>query len=200
MIAPSNFLMYKIQPYRSILSKIVHEYCYQAICGGTARWPEDLPQVYNDKRPQIDKFCQSLSNVNIPKPVTLLTLAASPGAYIPMLATILRKNEEEHARIALNQLDEVLPRLFSLSPVPSLKWRFIDINPNVLSAFARKKLPTTYSGKLEMFQEVFNFDKINIDWFVFITKHKVFNVFTNIFIALKICKIHQETKSWHFLN
>lgn len=199
--ASSNFLMYEIQPNKGILQKIVHEYCYQKICGGSASWPEDLPQAYNDKRPQIDDFCLTLSNMNIPRPVTLQTLSASPGAYIPMLATILQKNEEENTRITSNRLNEVPPRLFSLTPVPSMKWRFIDINPNVLSAFARKSKASSYAGKLEMFQQVFDLDRVKVDRSAFVEKYKTFVAITNIIyvsnIALKISRTRQGLKRWH---
>ncbi|KAI9018110.1 hypothetical protein CLU79DRAFT_761754 [Phycomyces nitens] len=42
---------------------------------------------------------------------------------------------------------QILPRMFSLCPVPSLKWRFTTLNPNSLSAFAGVWLPVTYKGK-----------------------------------------------------
>ncbi|GAA5817815.1 hypothetical protein MFLAVUS_011372 [Mucor flavus] len=146
----------------AILRKIVHEYCYRRICGGSPAWPEDVPEIYNEKKQEIDEICQELITIDIPRPVTLQSLAASPGSYIPTLATILQKNEQEHARITSNELDETPPRLFSLVPAPSLKWRFIDINANVLAAFTRKKLPDTYATKLEMFQQVFDFKKLKI--------------------------------------
>ncbi|GAA5813881.1 hypothetical protein MFLAVUS_007369 [Mucor flavus] len=147
----------------AILRKIVHEYCYQRICGGSPAWPEDVPEIYNEMKQEIDEICQELIIIDIPRPVTLQSLAASPGSYIPILATILQKNEQEHTRITSNELDETPPRLFSLVPTPSLKWRFININANVLAAFTRKKLPDTYATKLEMFQQVFEFKKLKID-------------------------------------
>ncbi|GAA5812687.1 hypothetical protein MFLAVUS_006144 [Mucor flavus] len=147
----------------AILRNSVHEYCYQRICGGSPALPENVPEIYNEKKQEIDEICQELIATDIPRPVTLQSLTASPGSYIPILATILQKNEQEHTRITSNELDETPPRLFSLVPAPSLKWRFIDINANVLAAFTRKKLSDMYATKLEMFQKVFDFKKLKID-------------------------------------
>ncbi|KAI9011910.1 hypothetical protein CLU79DRAFT_771866, partial [Phycomyces nitens] len=54
---------------------------------------------------------------------------------------------------------QILPRLFSLCPVPSLKWRFITLNPNSLSTFAGVRLPVMYKGKYEMFNKIFDFKR-----------------------------------------
>ncbi|CEP08964.1 hypothetical protein [Parasitella parasitica] len=136
------YILYNIkkkfeEPDSTILRKIVHQYCYQHICGGSPEWPEDIPELYNEKKQEIDEICQELIIIDIPRPVTLQSLAASPGSYIPMLATLLQKNEQENIRIATNRLDETPPRLFPLSPIPSTKWRFIDVNANALAAFSR---------------------------------------------------------------
>lgn len=99
----------------------------------------------------------------MPKPVTPQSLSKSPGAYIPMLSSILRKQES----ISLNlSTDEAAPRLFSLAPLPSLKWRFITINSNVLAAFSGKRLPSTYEEKLNMFNQVFNLKRFKIDRYI----------------------------------
>lgn len=131
-------------------------------------------------------MCLELSSIDIPRPVTLISLSTSPGAYLPMLSHILRKyeryhqdhlgspneqrseqqdrGEEGHGEDSTEPQDLVyLPRLFSLCPVPSLKWRFIAINPNVLSAFAQIRLPTTYEAKLEMFNSVFDLTRLKIN-------------------------------------
>ncbi|KAK9717988.1 hypothetical protein K7432_005821 [Basidiobolus ranarum] len=116
--------------------------------------------------PAIEEICRELSAIDMPKPVTLVTLSASPGAYIPMLASITRKYERQYQlQQRLAQESQDLPRLFSLCPVPSLKWRFITVNPNALSSFSGIKMPTTYEAKLEMFNKVFDFKRLRLDSF-----------------------------------
>jgi hypothetical protein len=100
----------------------------------------------------------------MPKPVTLVSLSASPGAYVPMLSHIMGKYERQYQeQQSSSQELEQLPRLFSLSPLPSFKWRFITINPNSLSSFAGIKMPTTYEDKLDMFNTVFDFKRLSLD-------------------------------------
>lgn len=96
----------------------------------------------------------------MPKPVTLESFFKSPGAYIPTLSKILKKHEEVYYE---PQGGQVLPRLFSLVPTPSFKWRFISINPNSLSAFTSIQLPNSYEGKFEMFKKVFDFSRLKVD-------------------------------------
>lgn len=115
----------------------------------------------------------------MPKPVTLISLSNSPGAYIPMLSRLMKKNEriyqQEEQRVQENKKDkgknqdeedkekrQILPRLFSLFPVPSLKWRFISLNPNSVSAFTGIKLPKSYEDKHEMFCKVFDFKRLRL--------------------------------------
>ncbi|RCI06871.1 hypothetical protein CU098_013908 [Rhizopus stolonifer] len=66
-----------------------------------------------------------------------------------------KKQEDEEKR-------QIVPRLFSLCPVPSLKWRFISLNPNSISAFAGIKLPNMYEAKREMFNKIFDFERLRI--------------------------------------
>jgi len=49
-----------------------------------------------------------------------------------------------------------LPRLFSLCPTPSLRFRYININPNALAAFAKIRLPKSFEDKTTMFNQVFD--------------------------------------------
>lgn len=161
-------------------------YCYQRICGGTPEWPDNLSEIYNGKKSEIDNVYKDLEAINVPRPVTLQSLSRNPGSYIPMLAAILKKNEQKYQQMpsAEPQQDKNSPRLFSLAPVPSLKWRFITINPNVLAAFAGKKLPDTYEGKLEMFNQVFNFQRLRIDRSVVIITHLLVLLLLKIIVAL----------------
>ncbi|KAI9259945.1 hypothetical protein EDC94DRAFT_585386 [Helicostylum pulchrum] len=58
---------------------------------------------------------------------------------------------------------EQISHLFSLFPAPSLKWRFISVNPDALAAFAGLTIPSDYATKLDMSLKVFNFKKLTID-------------------------------------
>lgn len=138
-------------------------------------WPTDLSEDYNNHKVAIDVICDELLLIRIPKPVTPVNLSKSPGSYLPMLAHILKVNERQHQQQQdqqqqdqqqqdqQQQAQQQLPRLFSLCPQPSFKWRFITVNPNCLAALAGIKLATDYKGKLNMFNKVFDFKKLKID-------------------------------------
>lgn len=84
----------------------------------------------------IDEVCEELAATDMPKPVTLVSLSASPGAYVPILSHILQQYEKYHRdsqghhddletqdsdeKDGLHQDYVYQPRLFSLCPVPSL--------------------------------------------------------------------------------
>ncbi|PHZ17735.1 uncharacterized protein RHIMIDRAFT_243761 [Rhizopus microsporus ATCC 52813] len=53
-----------------------------------------------------------------------------------------------------------MARLFSLSPVSSLKWRSVSINPNTLSSFAGKPKQSNYEDKFNMFNTVFDLSSL----------------------------------------
>jgi len=55
-----------------------------------------------------------------------------------------------------------LPHLFSLCPIPSLKFRYININPNALAAFAQVALPKSFEDKTTMFNQVFDFTALHV--------------------------------------
>jgi hypothetical protein len=173
-------------------------YCYQNICGGTPVWPEKLSEIYNDKMQAIDQVCQDISVTKMPKPVTPESLSESPGAYVPMLTSIMKKYELLHQQ--QSSQDENLPRLFSLTPVPSLRWRFISINPNALAAFARISLPSTYEGKLDMFNRVFDFKKLKIDRLSHYIIGLYYVFLTNSFYCTLGLKLYgvQTRKKWLF--
>ncbi|CEG76790.1 hypothetical protein RMATCC62417_11642 [Rhizopus microsporus] len=94
----SKFMSYLVRTIRTSVkqsnSKRVQklaEYGYQYICDGQATWPEDVTDITIDERTAINSLCKYLSRTEIPKPVTVKSLAASPGSYIPMLREILER-------------------------------------------------------------------------------------------------------------
>ncbi|KAI8092169.1 uncharacterized protein B0P05DRAFT_568363 [Gilbertella persicaria] len=98
----------------------------------------------------------------MPKPVTL-TYKKKTNAYTNKNSSRNKKTKKAKEK---KQEDEekrqIVPRLFSLCPVPSLKWRFISLNPNSISAFAGIKLPNMYEAKREMFNKIFDFERLRI--------------------------------------
>ncbi|PHZ09069.1 uncharacterized protein RHIMIDRAFT_294596 [Rhizopus microsporus ATCC 52813] len=56
-----------------------------------------------------------------------------------------------------------MARLFSLFPVPSLKWRSVSINPNMLSSFAGKPKQSNYEDKFNMFHTVFDLSSLGVN-------------------------------------
>jgi hypothetical protein len=101
----------------------------------------------------------------IPRPLDSKALAASPGAYIPALKYMLKQMEEPHkaARNGKRSDTQVLPRLFSLFPNPSLGWRFIPLNAEMLVSFFPAIEKATGPSKYhEIFWKIFDFGKFRI--------------------------------------
>lgn len=136
-----------------------------------------------EQKERIEIECGKLLELTMRRPVTVSSLAASPGSYIPILKYLMVEYEKEHEEDQHNknvaseelsngeteitseqQESNNLPRLFSLTPEPSVKFRFISITPTGLKAFTTKykKLPSNFVDNQDMFFEVFNFSKLNI--------------------------------------
>ncbi|CEG76552.1 hypothetical protein RMATCC62417_11437 [Rhizopus microsporus] len=147
------------------------EYGYQYICDGQTTWPEDVTDITIDERTAINSPCKGLSRTEIPKPVTVKCLAASPGSYIPMLREILKRcmaenqKQQENQEYGQQEKPSYMARLFSLFPVPSLKWRSVSINPNTLSSFAGKPKQSNYDDKFNMFNTVFDLSSLGVNSF-----------------------------------
>jgi hypothetical protein len=67
----------------------------------------------------VNAVCEELKEIEFPKPVTLVSLSANPGKFLPALSFILKKYEKTYDD---EMPSEDLPRLFSLKPTnPSFK-------------------------------------------------------------------------------
>ncbi|KAI8384662.1 uncharacterized protein BYT42DRAFT_643441 [Radiomyces spectabilis] len=132
---------------RKYTNSIVEKYCYRTVCGGDPVWP-DRATISEEERAAIDNICQQTNAVEMPKPVTPVSLSSNPGAYIPMLKMILSQYELKHSQHNQQEAGQdehaALLRLFSLFPLPTFKWRYIAINPNVLAAFLGRSIPGTF--------------------------------------------------------
>ncbi|KAI7866516.1 hypothetical protein BDF14DRAFT_1812125 [Spinellus fusiger] len=78
-----------------------------------------------------------------------------------MLREILRFRRQVQPQS--QETREKLPRLFLLFPVPSLKWRFITIDPKNLPLLSGLKSKSTYLENLDLFNTVFDLKRLKID-------------------------------------
>jgi hypothetical protein len=82
-----------------------------------------------------------------------------------MLKFTLRKYEQRHqaSLVSTEAVQEDLPRLFSIFPVSSMKWRFIAIDPSNLPQLSG--IPNrrgTYIENLKLFERVFDFKRLKV--------------------------------------
>jgi hypothetical protein len=145
------------------IHKIFEEYAHPRIIGDTPTWPTAV-EVALPLVATVDDVCTTIQSI-CPSLPTPQNLAASPGSYVPALKYILKELETEHAT-ALEQKrisSMELPRLFSISPSPSMKWRHISINAellaNLIPTIATPAFPAEYS---QVFYNVFNFTPFRI--------------------------------------
>jgi hypothetical protein len=141
------------------IAKIAKEFCYQMVCQGDPVWPKNI-QLSEGQKARIKEVCTPLAS-HIDVKVTLKSLSASPGKFVPSLAYILSEYEREH--LAHNHYDVrrlPLPRLFAISPSPSFCWRFVTISVNSLCCFTKEKLPRGYNAQLDLFYKYFDFKSL----------------------------------------
>lgn len=126
-----------------------------------------------------------------PKICTVKELTKDPGCVVPVLRKILSEYEAFHFETLENsavkilsrlvpskkELNQKLPKLFSLFPMPSLRWRFIHLNALGLKALMSesKKFGKTsassddnddnsnYDSGFQIFTNVFMLDKYGFD-------------------------------------
>jgi hypothetical protein len=81
-----------------------------------------------------------------------------------VLKKILEEYESEHAAAPQNEQtskesdNTVLPRLFSIGPLPSMKWRFIDINAPLLASMVAAGGARDMRQYAALFHRVVNFE------------------------------------------
>lgn len=138
---------------------IVKEYCYQYVCRGEPKWPTGVA-LSDDLKLKIRNECDPLRD-HTTESVSLKSLSASPGNYIRCFSHILSAYEEEHRNHSPFDVRRLpLPRLFSISPKPSCRCRFVNISVNALSCFVKESLPRGYENQLQMFHRIFDFTKL----------------------------------------
>ena len=138
------------------VAKIAKEFCYQMVCQGDPVWPKNI-QLSEGEQSKIKEVCTPLST-HVDVQVTLKPLSASPGKFVRYLAYILFEYERED--LAHNPYDVrrlPLPRLFTISPSPSFRWKFVPISVNFLCCFTKEKLSRGYNAQLDLFYKYFDF-------------------------------------------
>lgn len=109
----------------------------------------------------------------VPVPCTQRAISASPGSVVPALRFILNQYTLQHnehsvvtsgmslkGQLFKKSLQTKLPKLFALYPVPSMKWRFVDLNAKALQVLV--SVPSTesdYEGNMNTFDYCFNLDR-----------------------------------------
>jgi hypothetical protein len=143
---------------RSADMQRVAEYGLARVAGGVPVWPQDIEPTL-PLFTIVDGLCNDLENV-CPKPATPEELSASPGEFVPTLKTILEIYETIHLENQAKSSSTQLPRLFSLCPLPSFRWRCITLNAELLASFfpsiQKPDCPAQYAS---VFHQVFNFDQ-----------------------------------------
>lgn len=134
---------------------------YEILAGGNPVMPRYLLPCSIEIGNAIQEIWMELMPY-MPRPCTTEEMAAKPANFIPALHYILQQYHDEHQQtphIQEKSNTRALPRLFSLVPLPSRNWRFIDINAETLAGLLKMPVPRTYNQRLTVFQTVFNLDK-----------------------------------------
>jgi hypothetical protein len=145
----------------STVKKIAKDYCYQYVCQGDPRWPDDLtlPEGLSEDsmKNYVDQECDPIRALIVQR-VTLVNLSSAPEKAYKCLEYILNQYEDEHElHHAFDVRRLPIPRLFSILPKPAVHWRSVTISANALSVFVKNSLPRGYAKQLQFFYNVFNF-------------------------------------------
>jgi hypothetical protein len=148
----------------------IAEYGLARVAGGVPIWPQGIEPTL-PLFTVVDGLCNELENV-CPKPATPEQLSASPGEFVPTLKTILEMYDTIYLEDQAKGSSTQLPRLFSLCPLPSFRWRFITLNAELLASFfpsiQNPNCPAEYALT---FYQLFNFEQFGFHRLV-----RIFNI------------------------
>ncbi|KAL0582084.1 hypothetical protein ABG067_008277, partial [Albugo candida] len=135
------------------IDQLIYDYCWKQILKDPS---SKLPEFSQNEKDQVDAILKGISEKLEIIPNTY-NISRAPEKFIPALAYICDETEKE----ADNTDDQKKkPRLFQLTPQPSLKWRYISVNNKALASIAKIKFLTGgYTDSLRMFYQVFDFKK-----------------------------------------
>jgi hypothetical protein len=146
------YFIQSLKPYNVKL--MVKDFYYQQLCHGNPTWPKSV-KVDQQTKDAINATLKPLKDL-IPGPVNLKTLSGDTETFFNCYAKILERYETVHANHKSFDVRRLkLPKLFSILPKPSLKWRFITVSINSLSCFVKETIPRGYENQLKMFDRVF---------------------------------------------
>ncbi|KAL1927793.1 hypothetical protein VTP01DRAFT_3614 [Rhizomucor pusillus] len=146
---------------KNIASKIANDYLYEILAGGNPVMPRYLLPCSIEIDNAIQEIWMELMPY-MPRPCTTEEMAANMAISYPRYITFYSSimTSINRRRISKrNQIRALYPRLFSLVPLPSRNWKFIDINAETLAGLPKMPVPRTYNQRLTVFQTVLNLDK-----------------------------------------
>lgn len=142
----------------------MNDYAFPLIADMEYKWPESIPRDLVLVA-TVDAMCVRVRSF-IPTSLPLQeSLASSPGDFIPCLKFMLREMEC-HYQPTNNDKgsdSEFLPKLFSIVPSPSINWRFVSLNAEILASFfASVNPPRRPDDYPAVFFQVFDFNHLRI--------------------------------------
>lgn len=166
---------------------IANDYIYEVFGGNTEiSVPEIISEGSADLRHAVQEIIAFL-RPEMPSLCTAQEMAARPGKFIPILRVILAEYTLEHQR-ATEEKTQTLPRLFSLSPKPSLRWRFIILQADALGPMLGKNYSRSQEERTQLFNEVFNKDFPFFNkYYLFLLRNFRYYNFTNVVPDTKAC-------------
>jgi hypothetical protein len=170
--------------------QIVDEYIWPTLVDKESSWPKEVDLVSMSHFNAIWSLKQHIISIT-PKLCTVKELTKDPGSIIPVLGKILTEYEafgiQSLEKVAIKvllgqtpsekELNVKLPKLFSLFPNPSLRWRFVHLNAKGLMALLSQskrfgKTPATseevednsnYASGFQIFNNVFKLEQYGYD-------------------------------------
>ncbi|KAI8987895.1 hypothetical protein BDF20DRAFT_852726 [Mycotypha africana] len=143
----------------NVIYGLIDSYCLPKILNDmdTCKWLEDVDIT---KQPEVDATCQSLMK-KMPSTPTIENITAAPSTFLPPLAFMLQLIETKALTAGPN---DKKPKLFSLTPTVSFKWKHVSINEKALCCLSRQSIGNgSYANNLEIFFNVFNFAKFGYE-------------------------------------
>jgi hypothetical protein len=112
------------------------------------------------RQKKVDAVCDEVKEIELVKPVTPVTLSRNPGNFFASIDVCTKKKYKKMNTDG--EPPEELPRLLSLTPTISFKWRFVAININALSAIAEQTMVNSYQNQVQSFLNVFGLSGFSI--------------------------------------
>lgn len=140
---------------------VVDQYCYPLVGKGEPTWPNKA-FVADSFKNEILSVCEPLVLL-VPETASLKNMSARPSGFFPCLHHIARSIEDEIVNHQMDVRRVPPPGRITLLPSPSLAWRTIPLNPQVLASFTRNRYPRGYQEELDLFFRVFDFQKLKVE-------------------------------------